>query len=236
MQSILGIHSQRMPEVRMAGSAEPQTAMAQAEEEGRQHLDRGETGLAVESFRRALSLGAPTATTLNGMGVAFARLGRYELARHYFSQAAALDPANERYAANLTRLTRSPAFAMRHEGDLAAAVVSGTAADPVAETTQAVAAVAPPPSRLSRVSRNEYQVRTVAPSAAPLIDRKTLDSRFKPLVRIEFSKPDAFKANSSGKSVVSNPHLNRAAAAVDPSFKPIVRFNLKGPQSSEQND
>ena len=230
MQSVFGgPHSARTPEYRVATTVDPEVSIVLATDEGRRHLDRGETGLAIEAFRRALSAGPPTAPALNGMGVAFARLGRHELAYRYFSQAAMLDPANERYAANLMRLTGSPAFAMRYNGELASAVINSAATESVAEVASATALTDAPPPRLTRVSASEYEVRTVAPSAAPLIKRS--DSRFKPLVRIEFSKPDAFKANPSanhsGRSVITNPHVGEKMAAVDPRFQPIVRLELK---------
>ena len=230
IQSIFGAQSARMPELKMSAPADVETAVAQATQEGRGHLDRGETGLAIEAFRRALSFGAPSAAALNGMGVAFARLGRYELARRYFSEASALDPSDERYAANLAHLNRSPAFAMRHDGDIAAAV-TGASTHKTERAVPALASAQPQTGRLTRLSEREYSVRTVAPMQAPLIRSASVaSSQFKPLVRIEFSRPEAFSGNPaaevSSKATIGNPHLGRTAA-VDKGFKPVVRFPLK---------
>lgn len=233
IQSIFGSHSARMPELRMSAPMDAEAAIATATEEGRGHLDRGETGLAILAFQRAMSYGAPTPQALNGMGVAFARLGRYELARRYFREAAALAPSDERFAANLTRLNRSPAFAMRRDGDIAAALAS-VGEKPKEAAKQTVASSEPQPDRLTRVSSREYRVRTLEPKAAPLIRSAAATSEFKPLVRIEFSKPEAFNANGSGRTTVRNPHLGRTAA-VEPRFRPVLRFPLENPEPARGN-
>lgn len=234
IHSVFGGHSARMPELKMSAPADAEAKMAQATEEGRSHLDKGQTGLAIEAFRRALSLGAPSASALNGMGVAFARLGRYQLAHRYFEEAAALDPSNERYAANLTRLNRSPAFAMRYPGDFAAAVMKSS--EPKPEPAPAAQASVEQPRSLTRVSSREYNLRTAAPMQAPLIRSASLGSQFKPLVRIEFSRPQAFSANTAtmarGRTTIVNPHLGRTAA-VEAAFKPIVRFPLRRAGAAE---
>lgn len=249
IHSVFGARSPRMPELKMSAPADAETAIAQAIAEGRGHLDRGETGLAIEAFRRALSMGAPSAPALNGMGVAFARLGRYELAHRYFKEAAAIDPSDERYAANITRLNRSPAFAMRYPGDFAAAVMRSSAPK-VERTAPALASTEQQPGRLTRVSGREYKLQTVAPTQAPLIRSAAAPTPFKPLVRIEFSKPAAFNANPAGESpasenrgvpaapgrtTITNPHLGRTAAA-GRGFRPAVRFPLKRSAPSQRAD
>ena len=241
IHSVFGGHSARMPELKMSAPANAEAAMAQATQEGRSYLDKGQTGLAIEAFQRALSLGAPSAPALNGMGVAFARLGRYELAHRYFEEAAAIEPSNERYAANLARLNRSPAFAMRYPGDFAAAVMKSSQPKPE-RAAPALASVDQQPRRLTRVSSGEYNLQTSAPMQAPLIRSASVGSQFKPLVRIEFSRPEAFSANpasentaaaKSGRTTIVNPHLGRTAAA-EAAFKPIVRFPLRRSGSTER--
>lgn len=223
INSIFGAHSARMPELRMSAPANAEAAVAQATQEGRAHLDKGETGLAIEAFQRALAVGAPSAPALNGMGVAFARLGRYELAHRYFEEAKALDPSNDRYAANLARLNLSPAFAMRYNGDFAAALTGTGRNQPAAAAALAASEEA---GRLTRVSSREYKVQTVAPMAAPLVRTASSTPDFKPLVRIEFSKPAAFRANAPARTAVSNPHVGKTAA-LDTGFRPVVRFPLR---------
>lgn len=233
ISSIFGSHSARMPEVRVP-AADAESAIVQATQEGRNHLDKGQTGLAIESFQRALSLGAPTPDALNGMGVAFARLGRYEVAHRFFEDARALDPSNERYAANLARLNRSPAFAMRHEADMVAAVTEAAAREEKAAAA-AVASAKPRPGQLTRVSKHEFKINTATPTKAPLIKNAGSDSRFKPVVRIEFGKPGSLAASASGKAVVSNPHLVEKARAAS-GFEPLVRLTFAKSRPAGRDD
>jgi tetratricopeptide (TPR) repeat protein len=123
--SFLGIHFARhtpraAPPAVTVPTAQSATAI------GRQQLADGQTGLAIESFRRALASGEEVAPALNGMGVAYARLERFDLAQRYFQQAMASDPANPKYGDNLARLMRSPVFALRRESDIARAVIAAS--------------------------------------------------------------------------------------------------------------
>lgn len=223
--SIFASRSDRMPEQKVKLSDDVELAIASAVDEGRGHLDKGETGLAIESFRRALSMGQASPPALNGMGVAYARLGRYDVAYRLFSEAMILNPSDERYAANLARLTRSPAFAMRHDGDIAKAMMKAVESDG-RKAPSPVASAEPRPGQLTRVSSNEVRIHTIEPKAAPLASANSPETSFKPIVRIEFAKPASGGESSSGKVVVSNPHLGKTAS-VDSRFKPLVRVNFK---------
>lgn len=79
---------------------------------GRAHLAAQRNGLAIEAFNRALVFGEAPAPALNGLGVAYARMGRVDLAYRFFSQAASTDPDSAIYARNLATLTNSPAFTL----------------------------------------------------------------------------------------------------------------------------
>lgn len=79
---------------------------------GRAHLAAQRNGLAIEAFNRALVFGGPAAPALNGLGVAYARLGRADLAYRFFTQASKADPANPLYARNLATLTQSARFTL----------------------------------------------------------------------------------------------------------------------------
>lgn len=79
---------------------------------GRAHLAAQRNGLAIEAFNRALVFGEPAAPAFNGLGVAYARLGRADLAYRFFTQASAADPANPLYARNLATLTQSAGFTL----------------------------------------------------------------------------------------------------------------------------
>jgi len=79
---------------------------------GRAHLAAQRNGLAIEAFNRALVFGEPAAPAFNGLGVAYARLGRADLAYRFFTQASTADPANPLYARNLATLTQSAGFTL----------------------------------------------------------------------------------------------------------------------------
>ena len=125
--SFLGIHfahhasnAERTLAMTTANRPEATEALpAAATDAGRSQLAAGQVGLAVESFQRALASGEPIAPAANGMGVAYARLGRFDLAQRFFEQAMSIDPADTRYADNLARLLRSPLFALRRDRDIA---------------------------------------------------------------------------------------------------------------------
>ena len=232
--SIFGFRSDGMPEQGVRLSDEAESAISLAVKEGREHLHKGETGLAIESYQRALSMDGTSPEALNGMGVAYARLGRYEVAYRLFSEAAILNPADERYAANLSRLTRSPAFAMRHDGDIAEAATNAVARNE-RDALKPVASAEPRPGQLTRVSSNEVRIHTIGPNAAPLASASSQETSFKPIVRIEFAKTASDSESSSGKVVVSNPHVGKTAA-VDARFKPLVRVNFQKTGADGQDD
>ena len=81
-----------------------------ATDQGRDHLRAGRYGLAIESFERALAFGERPAPAYNGLGVAYAKLGRPELAYRFFRKAAMSDPDNPVYSRNLASLMDSPEF------------------------------------------------------------------------------------------------------------------------------
>lgn len=71
---------------------------------GREALQLNQYGLAIISFRNVLRFPEHQAAASNGLGVAFAALGRPDLARRYFLEAVKADPEDRRFAANLARL------------------------------------------------------------------------------------------------------------------------------------
>lgn len=208
--SFLGIHFAR--HARNPEPAVAEAARAPATEAGRKQLTDGQTALAIESFQQALASGEPIAPAVNGLGVAYARLGRFELALQYFKQAMAADPLDPRYEANAARLMQSPTFAMRREADLAAEQLKAEQAAVVAATQTASAA--PAVGRLQRVSRGEVRIVTAAPESAPLRSAR-VDSRFRPLVKITFADAPAPVSATQG-----------AGVKVDARFRPLVRVTL----------
>jgi tetratricopeptide (TPR) repeat protein len=207
--SFLGIHFARHtpkapPVEALAASVGASTAA------GRALLADGQPGQAIESFQRALTSGEPQAAALNGLGVAYVRLGRDDLAERFFREAMAADPANTRYADNLTLLMRSPSFAARNAAALAAQA-SLESTQLLAQTKSEVQTAEPQKpaiGQLQRVSRAEVHITTAPMQAAPLRSASAkIDGRsgalprvvlglqepknFKPLVRLEMpeSKP-----------------------------------------------
>jgi tetratricopeptide (TPR) repeat protein len=205
--SFLGIHF-----ARHTPKAEPVEALATSvgasTEAGRARLADGQPGLAIESFQRAVASGEPAAPALNGLGVAYSRLGRDDLAERFFREAMVADPTNTRYADNLTLLMRSPSFAARNAAALAAQA-SQESTQLLAQTNgdaQTAEPLKPAIGQLQRLSRAEVHITTAPSQAAPLRPATAkVDSRTRPLIRV-------------------------GLASEEPKgFKPLVRFEL--PQS-----
>lgn len=129
---------------------------------GRDYLRSNLNGLAIDSFNRALASGEDPAAAYNGLGVAYARLGRSDLAYRFFRKATMSDPANPTYAHNLTRLMDSPEFTLNllSRTPLPEAVRS----EPKPEAGFAQPEVRAPqvPGRLYRDSNRQFSLITVA--------------------------------------------------------------------------
>jgi hypothetical protein len=150
-------------------------AFAEAElESGRRALDDGRLADAVASFRIAGALPKQAAGASNGLAVAYARLGRADLAERYFRQAIALAPQDARYQANLDRFyRRSPialptavtATASMEVEARAPAVAVAPASAPATIGVPSAVTVLRPSTRLVRVSANEVRLAAPAESA-----------------------------------------------------------------------
>jgi tetratricopeptide (TPR) repeat protein len=71
---------------------------------GREALGKGNWAEAIMAFRDARGLPTLAAQAHNGTGVAYAELGRADLAERYFLAAIAAAPEDRRFAANLAKL------------------------------------------------------------------------------------------------------------------------------------
>ncbi len=112
-QSLFGSSSQASFNADASSRAGDVAAFAVSLEEGRAYLKQGRIAAAIGAFKVA-QLGRDTkAEATNGLAVAYARLGRQDLARRYFAAAARLDPGNPIFAANLARLERNTALAQQ---------------------------------------------------------------------------------------------------------------------------
>ena len=147
-------NSQTAQPVALSASALPAAAIQQ----GREHLRGNRTGLAIEAFNRALAIGEDPALAYNGLGVAYARLGRPELAYRFFKKAIMSDPANPIFAHNLANLINSPAFTLDQmtRSEPAFAAASARQADPAT----AAALTERAPGKLYRDSNRQFSLRT----------------------------------------------------------------------------
>jgi hypothetical protein len=76
---------------------------------GRQSLERQHYGLAISQFRAALQGSETSAAAHNGLAIAYASLGRVDLARRHFELAMAHAPGDESYRRNFARLAGAEA-------------------------------------------------------------------------------------------------------------------------------
>lgn len=186
-QSIFGSHAKL--EVRPVGTEQTAATSAIALEEGRQYLTRGEIASAIAAFRIAAHDPASVAPAHNGLGVAYALMGRGDLAERYFQQAISADPGDPRFTANLAKFYRSREAELAKAQAVRAPIVVVQADDP----SVAVAEVEPVADRVmragpsnvvitaatggagvTRVSRQEVVIRTLpdAPALAASDSRR----------------------------------------------------------------
>jgi tetratricopeptide (TPR) repeat protein len=233
-------------EVRTAGVQDAAGAVAA----GRAHLAAGRTGKAIEEFQRALAAGEEIAAAANGMGVAYARLGRFEQAHRFFAQAVAVDPGNMKYQDNMRGLMRSALVAQRHETDFAAQVAARTLVGPDdlqrAASKAEVAAVTQPEAgnvrsamrsgsqaSMTRISRGEVMIRSAGPAAdarggpLPVVGvRGSEKDNFKAAVRIEFSGRHRAKDAPEAERTEQDEAPAKAASADIGAFEPLVRIDF----------
>ena len=68
---------------------------------GKRQLAAGNAGLAIDAFRRALRADPTSIDSLNGLGVAYDRIGRFDLSRRYYEEALGLNPNSAMILHNL---------------------------------------------------------------------------------------------------------------------------------------
>lgn len=99
-------HSSRMDrinaKVRVSGTE--LAAPARELQEGKRLLAEGSYALAISAFHSARLDPGLAGEANNGLGVAYAQMGRADLAARYFTLAVFGDPADTRFRANLARL------------------------------------------------------------------------------------------------------------------------------------
>lgn len=129
-------------------------------EEGRAYLRAGKMAAAVASFRIARGERSTRAEASNGLAVAFAALGRFDLAERYFQEALSAEPDNQKYLANLARLQQQVFLASRKETRKVAGIDQPSLQHAPEERGRMIGPV-------ERVSRNEVLVHSAPERAAP---------------------------------------------------------------------
>ena len=152
-------------------------------EEGRQYLREGNISKAVASFQLARMDKSTAAAANNGLAVAYAKLGRPDIAERYFRTAAALDPAETKYVANLLRLQGNVMLARRErQVEQLAAVAERRSSEEAARNSAAP---------VHRVSHGEFRITTAEPSGAPQISiesRQAAKTADEEVVEVEETK------------------------------------------------
>ncbi len=174
-----------------SSQAEPKLS---AYEHGKRHLQLGNAGLAVDAFQAALKDYPDSIPALNGLAVAYDRLGRADVAQRLLDQALALDPNSAVTLNNLAYLNlvggnTVVALAYAERAKIAAALpmdimLPDTVADAVDRTaeiagqlaaretqerTVAQAPALPPESDIKRVGLNEWDLRIRPPNPADVV-------------------------------------------------------------------
>lgn len=144
--------------------------------EGRKALQDGKTAAAIDAFMMARAFPEQAPAALNGLAVAYSRIGRPDLAERFFQGAVALAPSEDRYRANLALFYSSNGIPRQAEPAMALAAIAPPKtvqpqgeAQPVAIAAAAVApavrrlgagiTVQSAPTRLQRVSRGVVAIR-----------------------------------------------------------------------------
>lgn len=146
-------------------------------ETGRRHLANNRPTQAVVAFRQASYDAAYSGEAFNGMAVAYAQIGRRDLAERYFELAIAADPADERFARNLARLDRAAEPSIP---DVRLAKNDETSRETKAFASgAAVAAAKAPQSVLARVSveGSATSLVRVGPREVELVSRDFAEPR-----------------------------------------------------------
>ena len=123
-------------------------------EQGKQLLRAGRTAQAIELLRVAQRDPSSMADASNTLGVAYAKLGRHDLADRYFRMAMAMEPGDTRYAANMLRLQRDHRLALRRNEEAEQLALRAAEEKRMAEVQLAK------PGQIERISRGEVTIQT----------------------------------------------------------------------------
>lgn len=196
--------------------------------EGRAALQAGRIAAAIGPLRVALLDQATRAPASNALGVAYAQLGREDIAEQFFKSAIAADPSDERFVANLLRLqhavlarkARSDAARLAAEqgttGAAPAGFVAGNPTAPLEPVRQA--------GNIERRSRGEVFLVTATATTAPTatvgyLARKTDDKAPAGTSTAPAAQPSAAPAAVQTR-MIDNPLAARTANPALPVERP----------------
>lgn len=139
--------------------------------EGRAALQDGQLVAAIGPLRAALLDPATRAPASNALGVAYAQLGREDLAEQYFKSAIAADPSDNRFVANLLRLQHA-VLARKAQSDAARLAAregetTPSAAGFIVEKPDALAERSRMAGNVERRSRGEVFITSATTPAVP---------------------------------------------------------------------
>lgn len=109
-QSIFGHHAKL--DIRPLGGANSPEAGAIALEDGKQFLRSGAVGSAIVALQKAATDPAAAPEAHNGLAVAYALLGRGDLAERFFQLAILENPGETKFSANLAKFYQSAEAAL----------------------------------------------------------------------------------------------------------------------------
>lgn len=229
--------------VRLAESAQPASS-GDSYQDGRAMLAAGNIPAAVAAFRSALVSAPQSIDALNGLAVAYDRMGRYDVSRSYYDAALAIDPnaalvlnnlgyslyLQGNYQAAIPLLQRamdSNDSAARSTGqrvlNLVAARMRADAA--AASTAIAVAEIQQPRARIEQSVSGEQRLVLAAPApdaalVASLGDDAALVMVAKPWTPRE--EAALAKKQAAADRAVAATQLASALAAARPAASPIT--------------
>ena len=109
------------PQYRLSAQSAQMAEGSSMLQRGRAQLDAGLDALAIESFRTEIRFDPDNVDAYNGLGVAYGRIGRNDLAQRYFEIALAKDPMNVKVQTNLAKLPGNEMIEMRQANSLPSA-------------------------------------------------------------------------------------------------------------------
>lgn len=192
--------------------------------EGRAKLALGQNGLAISAFRAALREQPESAEAYNGLGIAYDRIGRKDLAQRYFELAVAGAPDNAKFNGNLARFFENSGRPHMARG----LATSGLAALPEAEREAAPeisGAIEPKSAFVAAVV--EADTGAFMPVAIPVPALAEMTSTFD--LEAKVAQPERIDVVAAqDRPIVSQLAIHRPAspvairaASIDPALMPV---------------